>query len=51
MLKAETHSVLASVLRTCRRRGVEIVGALTELLRSGPGHVLNLLAPQLPPTQ
>jgi transposase len=43
---AETHSVLASVLRTCRRQGRDIAGALAELLRNGPGHVLDLLTPQ-----
>ena len=40
MAGAETHAVLASVLRTCARQGREILAALTELLRRGPGHVL-----------
>jgi transposase len=37
---AETHAVLASVLRTCARQGREILAALTEMLRRGPGHIL-----------
>ena len=39
---AETHAVLASVLRTCRRQGRDILGVLGELLRQGPGHVIPL---------
>src|SRR5262249_26760017 len=39
---AETHAVLASVLRTCRRQGRDILGSLVELLRLGPGHILAL---------
>jgi transposase len=39
---AETHSILASVLRTCRRQGRDILGVLCELLRQGPGHVIRL---------
>jgi len=39
---AETHAVLASVLRTCRRQGLGILDALGELLRRGPGHVIRL---------
>jgi transposase len=39
---AETHAVLASVLRTCRRQGVDILGALGTLLRHGPGHLIPL---------
>jgi transposase len=39
---AETHAVLASVLRTCRRQGRDILGVLCELLRQGPGHVIRL---------
>jgi len=40
---AETHSVLASLLRTCRRQGRDILGVLVELLRhQGPGHVIQL---------
>src|SRR6201999_457580 len=42
---AETHAVLASVLRTCRRQGRDILGVLGELLRRGPGHLI-LLAPE-----
>jgi hypothetical protein len=37
---AETHAVLASVLRTCRRQGRDILRALEELLHQGPGHVI-----------
>jgi transposase len=37
---AETHAVLASVLRTCRRQGRDILSAFEELLRHGPGHVI-----------
>jgi transposase len=40
---AETHAVLASILRTCRRQGKAIIQALGDLLRHGPGHVLDLL--------
>ena len=39
---AEAHSVVASVLRTCRLQEKGIVGALTELLRNGPGHIHDL---------
>jgi transposase len=39
---AETHAVLASILRTCRRQGVDILGALGTLLRHGPGHLIPL---------
>ena len=38
---AETHAVLASVFRTYRRQGRDILEAVVELLRSGPGHVLT----------
>ena len=38
---AETHAVLASVLRTCCRQGRGILEALTVLLRHGPDHVLE----------
>jgi transposase len=38
---AETHAVLASVFRTYRRQGRDILGAVVELLRHGPGHVLE----------
>src|SRR3954468_593008 len=38
---AETHAVLASVLRTYRRQGRDILGAVVELLRRGPGHILE----------
>jgi transposase len=37
---AEAHAVLASVLRTCRRQGRDILRALEELLHQGPGHVI-----------
>jgi hypothetical protein len=43
---AETHAVLASILRTCRCQGKAIVQPVADLLRHGPGHVLDLLAPQ-----
>jgi transposase len=46
---SETHSVLASVLRTCRRQGRDILGVLGELLRHGPGHII-LLYPERSPT-
>jgi transposase len=42
---AETHAVLASILRTCRRQGRDILGALVDLLRHGPGHVIPLATP------
>lgn len=38
---AETHAVLASVFRTDRRQGRDILEAVVELLRQGPGHVLE----------
>src|SRR5512132_3594310 len=38
---AETHAVLASVFRTYRRQGRDILAAVVELLRHGPGHVLE----------
>lgn len=38
---AETHAVLASVIRTYRRQGRDILGAVVELLRQGTGHVLE----------
>src|SRR5919112_2025003 len=38
---AETHAVLASVFRTYRRQGRDILTAVVELLRRGPGHVLE----------
>jgi transposase len=38
---AETHAVLASVFRTYRRQGRDILQAVVELLRLGPGHVLE----------
>ena len=38
---AETHAVLASVFRTYRRQGRDILGAVVEMLRRGPGHVLE----------
>jgi transposase len=48
---ADTHSVLASVLRTCRRQGKAILQSLTDLIRHGPGHVLDLLSPTPQPTR
>jgi transposase len=39
---AETHAVLASVLRTCRRQGRDILQILGELLRAGSEHVIDL---------
>ena len=38
---AETHAVLASVFRTYRRQGRDILDAVVTLLCSGPGHVLE----------
>src|SRR5215212_4056455 len=38
---AETNAVLASVFRTYRRQGRDILEAVVELLRHGPGHVLE----------
>ncbi len=38
---AETHAVLASVFRTCRCQGRDILEAVVALLRHGPGHVLE----------
>jgi hypothetical protein len=43
---AETHAVLASLLRTCRRQGRDILGALGDLLRHGPGHVIHFAQAQ-----
>ena len=39
---AETHAVLASVFRTYRRQGRDILEAVVALLRHGPGHVVRL---------
>ena len=38
---AETHAVLASILRTCRRQGRDILASLTALLRHGPGYAME----------
>jgi hypothetical protein len=38
---AETHAVWASVFRTYRRQGRDILEAAIALLRHGPGHVLE----------
>ena len=38
---AETHAVLAGVFRTYRRQGRDILAAVVELFRRGPGHVLE----------
>ena len=47
---AETHAVLASVFRTHRRQGRDILEAVVELLRHGPGHVLEFdhIKPMVP---
>ena len=45
---AETHAVLASVLRTCRRQGRDILSGLGELLRRGPEYVIHLQAERSP---
>ena len=47
---AETHAVLASVFRTYRRQGRDILEAVVALLRQGPGHVLEFdhIPPQVP---
>ena len=37
---AETHAVLASVLGTCRRQGMDIIQSLGDLLRRGRGHLV-----------
>ncbi|WP_165251222.1 IS66 family transposase [Paludisphaera soli] len=37
---AETHAVLASVLRTCRRQGLDVLQSVGELLRHGPGSLI-----------
>ena len=47
---AETHAVLASVLRTCRRQGRDILACLGELLRNGPSHVIAFRHLQPNPT-
>lgn len=38
---AETHAVLASVLRTCRRQGRDVLSAIVMSLRQGPGYILE----------
>jgi hypothetical protein len=43
---AQTHSGRASILRTCRRQGQAVVQTVADLLRHGPGYVLDLLTPQ-----
>jgi transposase len=47
---AETHAVLASVFRTYRRQGRDILEAVVGLLRHGPGHVLEFdhISPLVP---
>src|SRR5262249_37576127 len=40
---AETHAVLASLLRTCRRQGRDILRELGDLLRRGPDHIIPSL--------
>ena len=47
---AQTHAVLASVFRTYRRQGRDILGAVVALLRHGSGHVLEFdhTAPPVP---
>ena len=39
---AEAHAVLASVFRTYRYQGRDILEAVVELFQLGPGHVLEL---------
>ena len=47
---AETHAVLASLFRTYRRQGRDILEAVVELRRHGPGHVpeFDHTAPPVP---
>jgi transposase len=47
---AKTHAVLASVFRTYRRQGRDILEAVVGLLRHGPGHVLEFdhISPLVP---
>ncbi len=47
---AQTHAVLASVFRTYRRQGRDVLGAVVALLRHGSGHVLEFdhTAPPVP---
>jgi transposase len=47
---AEMHAVLASGFRTHRRQGRDILEAVVELLRHGPGHVLEFdhIKPMVP---
>jgi hypothetical protein len=40
---AETHAVLVSLLRTCRRHARAIVQTVADLLHHGPGQILDLL--------
>jgi transposase len=47
---AETHAVLVSVLRTCRRQGRDVLQSLVELLRHGPGNVIPLCPSHRAPT-
>jgi transposase len=39
---AETHAVLASILRTWTRQGRPVLEGLSELLRRGAGHVIGM---------
>jgi transposase len=47
---AQTHAVLASVFRTYRRQGRDVLGAVVALLRHSSGHVLEFdhTAPPVP---
>ncbi len=47
---AETHAVLASVLPTCRRQGMDIIQSPGDMLRQGRGHLVPFahLAPAKP---
>ena len=47
---AETNAVLASLFRTYRRQGPDILEAVVELRRHGPGHVpeFDHTAPPVP---
>jgi len=46
---ALTHSILASILVTCRQQGLPILEALVKIQRAAQAHVGLLGLPQLPP--
>ena len=46
---AETHAVLASLLRTCHRRGHDVVQMLCGLLHHGPGSIAEMPTPAAVP--